>query len=327
MALAKTTFGGRTTDQLIAQDVYGVFDSLPRNQATELISELGGVVLETVSSIVGNSGSIEAALAKMDAGDIVDQATQASQRLTQALGGGSLSGLASTTKTQLAQSFGGIAELGGTVKAVVGDSQTLLKGNVSTTQSIARLTNALTQSEMAKVFDMQAEYAMLDTLVKGAMETGLSDAIDLVAQDASRTEVLEYVLAGNVGTAAKAGNVSGLEKIVEAVGGERVIGSDPGVSSTLLSNYSNPGLTQDQYATATGQLTGVLAAIDSQWNLDTRNGQSELNLGAYGTLSSDAKTLLSQSEEHMEAALLSELYPEVSLSSLIRSQYPSAGIV
>ncbi len=197
------------------------------------------------------------------------------------------------------------------------------KGLVSLANSIAG------NSELAKVLDMETQFAVMGNLLATASIFGVPQVIDTVLDKLDNDEEKAALLLDNTNSALSSGDVVLLSKILDFNSSDLVQTKSGGSVKSLLSNYRYPvGFDKTNitsYTNALTELVTLLNRLDVHWDGYSRNGVYVSNIEAFSVCSEDAYNLFIRDPIYKDRALISKTYTEESLIDLGIKKFPWVG--
>lgn len=196
-----------------------------------------------------------------------------------------------------------------------------LRGANDIMDIVGRLTGG--NSSVAKLFDLEAEAAVLSGIVGEAIQYGLPDAVDDMMRSASSDKVRYAVAYNNIGMAIYTSDLQVLSTVINAMGAQTVRAKYPNFVHDFLAGYRFPLDTKESdYAALLTKITGVFAQVDPQWDQGLVGSTWMPSVGPFIGASQDAVTLFSYTPEHRTAVTIAQNLDDVEINSWIKDNYP-----
>lgn len=328
--LAQPVFVTGALDDNLTVDGYGVKDTTTRNATLDVFNTFGA---DAASAIKANPGIIDQLKRTSDL--VQSGRLKPADLLTRAgslLGGiaGPVRNLAAGLQSQLVDGMvaAGMDRDGATtIFATIGAGLPIaLKANPKDLRGMADLANAVSRSpDLVKVIDQVGEVTMLSTVSNYAVEAGMPDLLDEMVKASSSSTVARGVMSNVSGTAINSGDLRAVQKVTSVLGGSALKAQHPDVVKRVGSSYRLPaGSTKADHATQGTELVTTLSSIDPQWDTTLQGGTRVSNLGAFSSMSPDARTVLATVPTYQNELALAPSYPTMETGQYIKSAYPYA---
>ena len=354
MAVKPTVFSTGPKDDVAVVDVYKETEATPLNKVVDAVKSSAADVLAAAGQTVTLTNLLEKGTEAIIAGRF-DKDT-ALRELNEATGGmlstiNNLKGMKTELVEQmlrgvgfnddvLAITKGALGMPGGTdPAAAVLDKNPKLKfiydsvtharqtADLDTARGVADLLNSVAgNSELAKVLDMQSQFAVLGTIVNAASAYNIPDILDTVLDRLEDDEEKTAFLLSNAEQLARNSDIYGLTKALEAAGPQQLLSRYPDIITTILENYQNPQGVKKPTLTQTNALLSLLSGINPNWFQYRRNNNWISNLEIYQVISRAAKDTLMLSVVHRKPLLFANRYPTVKFRPTVKKLYPFAAI-
>ncbi len=330
--LAETIFKTGPKDELLTVDVFGISDNSILNNLSNKLSSYAVSALEAFRKSTGLSTDLTKLFKKTDKGFSID-ASALTDRVTKVLSGSSslLRGLSDSLQSQLTQGVNGMAQqIYNQVRVKVGDvaRDLNLDGSISDARGILELVNHITgDSRLSKFIDIGAEANMLSGIFREAIEMGIPEAVEALAEAAQDSPSADYALRGNIEVAVTMSDLDTTALMVDKLGINRVLADVPDAAQRLVSNYRlPPGTSNSELDAVYTKLSGVLDQLQPNWRSYDRNGQPVSDLSLFYNASPDARRLFARQPALQVEALIAAEYTPKSMLEQARAMYPKAVI-
>lgn len=123
-------------------------------------------------------------------------------------------------------------------------------------------------------FDLQAEFAVIDSILDKSIELGIPQAIDILADKIEDDKARRELLIRSLRSSAQSSNLDNVEKVLDLIGVDKALTNVPDLIEVMLTNYYvDPN---DKESERLGQLLlSLLTRIDPIWpRLPITNYQS-----------------------------------------------------
>lgn len=123
-------------------------------------------------------------------------------------------------------------------------------------------------------FDLQAEFAVIDSILDKGIELGIPQAIDILADKIEDDKARRELLIRSLRSSAQSSNLDNVEKVLDLIGVDKALTNVPDLIEVMLTNYYvDPN---DKESERLGQLLlSLLTRIDPIWpRLPITNYQS-----------------------------------------------------
>lgn len=207
----------------------------------------------------------------------------------------------------------------------VGDQiKKLDRDDTTDPQETVDLINALSEDgEIAEYLDMQAEYALLDTLIDQAIVGGTPEAIEEVLSRLQTDDQRKELLLGRVRDAAFNSDFYTIDLTLEYASSQAILARVPTIIHDILQYYVQPESdAEDKNQVALDDLIDLLERLNPKWDVKVRNGTEYKNLYVFSMASHDARRLFKFSNTYRPMILLSPKFPKENYQSIMRQYYP-----
>lgn len=211
--------------------------------------------------------------------------------------------------------------LNGAVKFIKNDA------DFNSTEGILSAINVITgDSELAKVVNLQSQFAVLSNLVFKAQISGMPFLIDKVLNKLDDDEKKVFLL-DNAHKAMLNGDFYFLGKVMDAVSVEQLASKVKNPATYILANYRLPKGTnspsEDTMESLGATLIALLDRVEPNWHLVSARNTTLSNLGPFLTASKDAHQVLRNSIYKVPAALATT-YKASPLKEIVAVTFPRA---
>jgi hypothetical protein len=216
----------------------------------------------------------------------------------------------------------------GVIQAGVDGAQSTVQANRRS--EVSGLNGLLSQytgaPELIEQFDLQAEVALLDTIVSKAVDLGVPAAYQAVMDSIADDRVKTQVALRNLRLAALRSDLSTINAIVDQTGRAAALAKEPSLVTDILRYYSwGSGVSRKEYPSKRDELLNTLDRLDSNWARKQRGGRWVDNLEPFSVASSQALTLLEQSSYQLQA-MMAPSYSPANYRTVVRKYHPFAAI-
>lgn len=178
-------------------------------------------------------------------------------------------------------------------------------------------------SDLAKILDMDSEFAMLKTLNDASIKLGIPKALDYIVDKVKDDKPqLRRVLLDGLPTALSNGDISYISTTVDQVGKGFVLAKSPEVINQLVTSYQLPPGEFIETEELKDQLLITLEKIDPKWNLHLANGVEVINLGIFESMNDTVRNLLKLDPRYVSSVICASLYPPADTATLFKNYYP-----
>lgn len=243
------------------------------------------------------------------------------------------------------------------IKTIYSTVQAIRRADLHSAQGVAAMLNSISgNSQLAKVLDMESQFAVLGKIMAKASEYGIPEAIDMLLAKMDNDKERRRLLIENLKNFVYQSDLASINKVIDYVGAQGALARVPDFVTLLMTFYHYPqGVSQPTVALR-DQLAATLARVDPNWYTYNRqtvndptwsaqkrrcNSPGALNDNTIGNLepftyaSSDALALFllptpAQSPFSVvtnvwyEAALISKDYLSRNILELAREDFPFA---
>lgn len=350
MAVKPTVFSTGPKDEVAVVDVYKETEATPLNKVVDAVKTSAADVLAAAGQTVTLSNLLEKGTEALTAGRF-DKDT-ALRELNEATGGllstiNNLKSMKTDLVEQMLKGVGFNDDVLGVAKGALGlpggkdpaaavlDKNPKLKfvydsvtharqtADLDTARGVADLLNSVAgNSELAKVLDMQSQFAVLGTIVNAASAYNIPDILDTVLTRLEDEEERTAFLLAQAQQFAQNSDIYGLTKVLAKAGPHQLLSRFPDIVTTILENYQNPQGVKKPTVTETTALLNLLNGINPHWFQYYRNGTWISNLETYQVISRAAKDTLLLSVVHRKALMFANRYPSVKFRPTVKKYYP-----
>lgn len=333
--LASTSFYSGAKDKLAVVDVYGDVDTKVKTSLLDNVKGIGANVIDTITAdpylLVSLSDSLsnKGTGIQFDREDLLNTLTSSSigeqgKNMLGDLGGklkSSIGSILQKVSIDPKTTFGAISKMGSIVDTL---SLSDLSSANSLTSFMANLTGDI---DVAKVINLDAEYAILGTFMNEALRAGSTGAFDKLLETYEGKDEYNYVVRRvmnkSVIVAVSTGNLANIKKLVLKLGRAAVLAELPNVISMILTFYHFPKkLKSREYRGELAKLIELLVLIDPTWSTYNRNGTLITRIDIFSYASENAKTLLRLDDVYKTEVMIAKDYPIINLMNDIRTKYP-----
>lgn len=191
-------------------------------------------------------------------------------------------------------------------------------------QETVDLINSLSENgDVAEYLDMQAEYALLDTMIDQAIASGSSDAIEVILAKLQTDDQRQELLLGRVRDAAFNSDFHTINLTLKYASSHAILARVPTIVTDILQYYIQPESDDaNKDHTALSELITLLTTLDPRWDTKVRNGIAYKNLYVFSYASVDAKRLFMLNDTYRSAILLAPSFPKEDYQLIMCRYYP-----
>jgi len=340
LSFTSTVFGGGGREEVAAPDVYG--QTVTADETVSTFKTGTDSKVTSVANMFKNSGfSLANVTALVSVKDGVSLNKDVlTQRMESATGYrfDSTNQYEADTKAAALAEFGkntglnntGLIDADGNVSQVLTGDQVAARGVFGLVAGLTGNTEWL-----SKYPDLQAQAAVIGTVVAACLAIGLPDAIDDLLSKVDNEKERKKILINSLESRAKAGDLASLYKIKDYIGGREMYARCPKLVVYVLQGYSLPTSgTIPKYVDVYNKMVGLFDAVQPGWDYDTRAGERIFRLEPFTTASESSKkifqtagsTATKTGVDHRAMALIAPTYPSTLLKTLAVADFPKAGI-
>lgn len=157
---------------------------------------------------------------------------------------------------------------------------------------VAKLLNGIAgNSELAKVLDLESQFAVLGSVMKKVSELGIPDAIDMILDKLADDKERRRLILENLRQFVMNSDIYTLGKAYQYVGGPGILSRVPDFINLLMTFYRLPFGTSKPTLTILNQVKGLMDNVQPNWHKYNRNGVLINNLEPFSYASQDALNL------------------------------------
>jgi hypothetical protein len=215
-----------------------------------------------------------------------------------------------------------------TVAMAVGETVTILDNSkVNDAQTLTELLKVVSGSEsIARMLDMEAEFAILDMILDKAIELGIPQAFDIIMGKIEDDKMRRRLILERLRQSAIMSELALVRKAIEQVGSAGALARVPDLVRLITYNYTwGRNVTPAMYPAKRDELLLTLNMADPNWDKTYRNGVLVSNIEPFAVASDRALTLFKMSE-HKYKAMFAPKYETVSVRTLARRNYPRVAL-
>ena len=216
-----------------------------------------------------------------------------------------------------------------------GNLHPLLTGDEVSARDFAELVSGITGLDYLKQFpDLQAQMALIGSVLKEAIELGLPDAIDDLLKMVSDENARKQLLISNLERCAKAGDLASLDKIKGYIGAKDMYARCPKLVTYVMQGYMFPTSgDQPKYEKIYNHMVSLFGEVNPNWDRDVRDGVVVGRLDSFTTASSSTQTVFTKvgnrnanGVDHVAMALIAPNYRSDALKNIAKQNFPKAAI-
>lgn len=263
---------------------------------------------------------------KVEGGKVGIDKDFAKKRMEQAIGA-SLSTINRETRTLLAKNLA--EETGADEEVLVavanGEPIPTAAEDADKVTTLDRIVRATKGESILRLFDLQAEAALLNTLLDMAISLGIPGAILALLDKIEDDKVKQRVLLNRLRQSAYASDIDSIEETIKLTSMSRVRSKVPDLVSLILKHYRLPPRTKkSEHPAQSARLISLVTQIDPNWFQTRRQNEWVLNLEHYSECSDDATMLLMMDPNHQLNAMMAKTYPREHKHEVARRLHPYA---
>lgn len=211
--------------------------------------------------------------------------------------------------------------------------------DINNASDLVKVLNTITRDgELATILDLKAQFAFMDTILKNASRLGVVDAFDDIIDSIDDSKTQQLLMVENLFSYAAQGDFLTVEKIVDRIGAGQTLDRVPNIVTLLLQSYKlpiefqptdnsvSPPITTQGLVGQLTIITRVLNKIDPHWYQYSRNGALIIDIGAFTTMSKDAKTVLNLKEIFRVPCAIASVYTQQDIIGLGKMMYPISAL-
>lgn len=328
-ALSNTLFSGAATDDVLLVDPKDIASNSP---TTAYVSKVQSSLGKTAAFFNRNPRFVA------DAFDMVDtykdknlSATEKLDRLDSVFGrfGTSMAAMSAPLRESMLNALPeGAQEMATKVSMRLGD----VYGTYESVKDVKDVRGALDALQrftgdygLTDLIDISAELALLEVINDTLVELGSPGIIDIIEDKLNKDKTGSlrhdyYVTSWP--TYVEYGRIDQLERILESIAPDELLGYHPDTIQTLLSRYSLPPNTPpSEYPAQKDRLLAVLTQLDKHWGRYSRNGTLIWDLSVFRSVSSDAVRVLEHDDDYRVPVTIGGSYQTRDINETIRNQY------
>lgn len=198
--------------------------------------------------------------------------------------------------------------------------------DVKDARDVVSLLNSISgNSTLAKALDMQAQFAVLGTMMERISAFRIPGAIDAILDKIQSDKDKKAFLLENVEKAIRNSDMETVQKTIDVCGAKAIMARVPNAPRLILTFYRFQKTTGAvNFGVLRTQLIGILNTLNVNWHRYSRNGVLISNLEVYTYSAPDALDLLRGHPDHRIAATIAPKYRMVSNMSSLQRKYPRA---
>lgn len=334
--LAETLFTGAPLDDLLTVDAYGLDNSQILNTIDKLRGFGDGAIGNLVGGIKDTFGSAKGIFSKGLGGVFEIDPKTLTARVTDSLNSVSQLRNMNGDLRSIITNPGAFSGLGGPgapinnlmsqVSTVINDVERIRDfSDVRSARDLVNVMNHLTGgSAIGKLFDLGAETQLLSGVFRDAIESGLPEAIEMLANgNFLHKDAGYYALRNNITIAVEQSELQVVEQMIITLGVDRLLADKPDTIEALIRNYRFPaGTATTDYDAEYLKLKSVLDKLNPNWGKVKRGGEWLSDLTYFTQASPDALALFYRQPELETVIMISSTYPSMDLVGSIKLKYP-----
>jgi hypothetical protein len=158
-------------------------------------------------------------------------------------------------------------------------------------------------------------------------EWGAPELIDETLKKIKDDDLRREVARRSATKLVRAKNIEMVESAIKNVGASALVAENPRLPQQVLQMYTfKAKTTPADYPELLTQLVWVMDRLQPNWFWTRRGNEDVWNLATMTRISDDARILFSSDPLYRTPALISQHYPERSVTTVVRSMYPNIAI-
>jgi len=347
--IASTTFATGPKDEVAVADVYAPLPAEPINNAPRPVSETTAKVADALTKATDKvdwsqlgSGLVEGGKEKKEALAMLKDATGGLNSTINEVKGELLTSMLASVgfKDQPAELAKGLLGLPGgkdpsavllsnhpKIKVLYGAVSGIRNGaDLSTAKGVAEMVNSITgDSELAKVLDMESQFAAIGKVMSKATKLKIPGLIDRIIDHFDEEDRPAFVLT-NALQIILDGDLAAIDRMITLAGAQAVIANVPNAVELILMSYHFPLAAPEPTTAMANSLVAVLDRLDGHWEDYKRDTTFISNLENFVYASPHAKKLLMLLPAYQVPVMIASTYPKASLLDIARGQYKYAAL-
>lgn len=195
-----------------------------------------------------------------------------------------------------------------------GGVKKLANGEYKNAKDVASLLTTITgNTEIAKAFDLTAQFSILNAVLIRARKLGIDRVLDVVLDEIQDDKDKQKFLLEGVAQAASECDLPYVNKVIEEVGKTAVLSQTPDIIDRILTGYSDK-----VDFNATIQLCDSLSP---NWDKVNRNGTMVNNLAVYATANSIVLGKMLVDDRFKACAAIVADFPANTLDGICKDMY------
>lgn len=176
---------------------------------------------------------------------------------------------------------------------------------------------------LGNFIDIQAEIALISSIVKEAMSWGIPELINEAKNFVSNLGHLKSTIASQFGIPIKRGDIDTLYFSSKILDGKAILLKYPTAIEDILKNYKLPRpFDFEKLSEYETRLVDTLTAINPKWDKDIVGGEEVISLRPFQYLGLGARTIFMASEKYKDVCIVANTYRTKPLPNLVRENYP-----
>lgn len=239
-----------------------------------------------------------------------------------------------------ASSFGGLGGIqdgarnvsGLNIKSLAGiktiyDNTTMLleTDDYRTATGVTEILNAIIPAgnPLYKALDIESQMAVVDMVIKKALELGIPQAIDKIIDHIEDEKQRDEMILRNLRSAILYSDLETVDWAIDQVGAAGVFARVPDAITLIITFYRfKPETRTNQYTSLLNQLINLLVRLDANWDKFNRDGTLIRNLEPFSYMSEDAKVIFATNNTYRDLTLFAQEYPSRGLVAMAQQLYP-----
>lgn len=212
---------------------------------------------------------------------------------------------------------------------VLYDANTVIKSakDINDAKGVASLLTSLSgNSELAKVLDMESQFATMSSIMQVADEWNAPELIDKTVDFFEDINDKYDFSMKNIKKAIKEGSMKSLRRIRDVVGAEAIMQTTPQAIYRILAGYRIPSSMKTLTLDEANHLNDLLNSLNPNWFQYQRNGVWISNLEPFQVASADAVKVFKLLGLYTVEIAIAKTYPKTNLIALSKKRYPKAGL-
>lgn len=222
------------------------------------------------------------------------------------------------------------------VKVLYSNYKAISEMDIKSATDVASLLNSISgNSQLAKVLDMESQFAILGKVVSKLSELGIPEAIDIILDKLEDDKERRRLMIENVRTFIYQSDLVSINKVIDYVGANGLLSRVPDAVNLIMTFYRYPYGQGRPTTTLRDQLKNTLDRIDANWYRYKRDNTWISNLEPFTYASQEALDLFELpipadspftpvTNDFYVAVKIAKTYRSIDIIELARLNFPHA---